>query len=141
MNPYVNELIASRKCEGDDRRVVCIGDSGQKGTDVYWCQPAGRWICVGLDALPQIATAEEVALIRLHEDVDAEEGLNLRALASDCEREAGKEPFLGLGDEPPSVPRILSAQESMDPCRARNRIISDRSLPEPEGPPRARFVG
>jgi hypothetical protein len=89
MNPYVNELIASRKCEGDDRRVVCIADSGQKGTDVYWCQPASRWICVNLDVLSQIATAEEVALIRLHEDVDAEEGLTLRALASDCEREAG----------------------------------------------------
>jgi len=34
-------------------------------------------------------TAEEVALIRLSEDVDAEERLSLRALASDCEREEG----------------------------------------------------
>jgi hypothetical protein len=88
-HPYVSELIASRQCDGDERSVVCIGDSGQRGTDVYWCKPAGRWICVSLDALSQIATAEEVALIRLHEDVDAEEGLTLRALASDCEREAG----------------------------------------------------
>ena len=56
---------------------------------MYWCEPAGRWICVTLDAVPQMVTAEEVALVRLNEDVDAEEGLSLRALASDCEREAG----------------------------------------------------
>jgi hypothetical protein len=89
MKPYVKELIASRKCEGDERSVVSIGDSGQMGTDVYWCQRVARWICVSLDALPQVATAQEVALIRLHEDVDSEEGLSLRALASDCEREEG----------------------------------------------------
>jgi hypothetical protein len=89
MQPYVNELIASRQRGGDERQVVCITDSGQKGTDVYWCEAAGRWICVVLDSVPQVVTAEEVALVRLHEDVDAEEGLSLRALASDCEREKG----------------------------------------------------
>ena len=34
MSPYVNELMASRHCAGDDRKVVCIGDSGQRGTDL-----------------------------------------------------------------------------------------------------------
>jgi hypothetical protein len=89
MQPYVDELIASRQSAGGERRVVCITDSGQKGADVYWCEPAGRWVCVVLDSVPQAVTAEDVALVRLHEDVDAEEGLSLRALASDCERVKG----------------------------------------------------
>jgi hypothetical protein len=35
MNPYVEELTASRQGSGDERRVVCIRDCVQKGTDVY----------------------------------------------------------------------------------------------------------
>ena len=50
MNPYVNDLIASRPSNGDERRVVSIGDSGQKGNEVYWCQPVGRWIRISLDS-------------------------------------------------------------------------------------------
>ena len=61
MNPYVNELIASRRCAGDDRKVVLIGDSGQKGTDVYWCETIGQWVCVDLEAGAQTVTAEEIA--------------------------------------------------------------------------------
>jgi hypothetical protein len=34
MSPYVNELMASRHCAGDERKVVCIGDSGQRGADL-----------------------------------------------------------------------------------------------------------
>jgi hypothetical protein len=89
MNPYINELIASRRCDGDERHVVLIGDSGQKGNDVYWCEPVGRWICVSLDAAPQMMTAEEIALVQLHEDANPEDGLSQLALACDCEREKG----------------------------------------------------
>jgi hypothetical protein len=86
---YVSELIASRQKAGDERTVVSIADSGQKGTDVYWCEPIGKWICVSLDSMPQMVTSEDIALIQLHEDTDPEDGLSQRALASDCEREAG----------------------------------------------------
>jgi hypothetical protein len=61
MHPSVNELIASRRCAGDDRKVVLIGDSGQKGTDVYWCETIGQWVCVDLEAGAQTVTAEEIA--------------------------------------------------------------------------------
>ena len=89
MNPYVNELIASRRCAGDDRKVVCIGDSGQKGTDVYWCETIRQWVCVDLEAGAQTVTAEEIALVRLHEDADPLDGLRQRSLACDFEREKG----------------------------------------------------
>jgi hypothetical protein len=88
-HPYVNELIASYECEGDARKVVCIGDSGQKGTDVYWCEETGKWVCVDLDFPGQTVTCEEIALVRLHEDADPEEGISQRALACDFEREKG----------------------------------------------------
>ena len=65
MNPYVNELIASRRCAGDDRKVVLIGDSGQKGTDVYWCETICQWVCVDLEAGAQTVTVEDIALVRL----------------------------------------------------------------------------
>ena len=47
-----------------------IGDSGQKGTDVYWCEETGKWICADLDFPGQTVTCEEIALVRLHEDAD-----------------------------------------------------------------------
>ena len=89
MNPYVNELMASRLCAGDDRKVVCIGDSGHKGTDLYWCETIGRWICVSLDGVPLMMTAEDIALIRVHEDANPEDGVSQMAVACDCEREKG----------------------------------------------------
>jgi hypothetical protein len=88
-SPYVEELTASRQCEGEERHVVCIGDSGQNGTDVYWCKTLGKWVCVSLDSVPQMVMTEDVALVRLHEDADPEDGLSQRSLALDCEREAG----------------------------------------------------
>jgi len=88
-NPYVSDLASSRQCNGDERNVVSIGDSGQKGTDVYWCRTVGRWICVSLDSLPHMMMTEDVALVRLHEDANPEDGLSQVALACDCEREKG----------------------------------------------------
>jgi hypothetical protein len=89
MKPYVSELVASHECEGAARKVVCIGDSGQKGTDVYWCEPIGRWVCVDLEEPSRLVTCEEVALIRLQADANPEDGVSQRALASDFEREDG----------------------------------------------------
>jgi len=89
MNPYVNELMASRLCAGDDRKVVCIGDSGHKGTDVYWCETISQWVCVDLDNGGQAVTCEGIALVRLHEDADPSDSLQQWTLASDCEREKG----------------------------------------------------
>ena len=86
MAAYVSELILSRKCKADEREVVCFGDSGQKGTDIYWCDTIGRWVCVTLEPEPRLATAKEIALVRMHEDADPKE-LEQRALACDFERE------------------------------------------------------
>ena len=68
---------------------MCIGDSGQKGTDVYWCETIRQWVCVDLEAGAQTVTAEEIALVRLHEDADPLDGLRQRSLACDFEREKG----------------------------------------------------
>jgi hypothetical protein len=87
MTAYSNELMASRKCMGEERKVVCIGDSGQKGTDVYWCAPLDQWICITLDQEPRLRTAKEIALVRMDEDADPEAGLTQRGLACDFERE------------------------------------------------------
>jgi hypothetical protein len=88
-NPYVSELIASSQCEGDARKVVCIRDSGQEGTDVYWCEASGKWVWVDLDHPPDTVACDEIALVRLHEDADPEDGIDQRALACDFEREEG----------------------------------------------------
>jgi hypothetical protein len=86
MTAYINELMASRKCTGEERQVVCIGDSGQEGTDVYWCEPLGQWICIVLDEEPRLRTAKEIALVRMDEEADPER-LVQTALASDFERD------------------------------------------------------
>jgi hypothetical protein len=88
-DPYVSELTASYQCDGGTRKVVTIGDSGQKGTDVYWCEPIGKWVCMDLDRPSERVACEEIALVRLHEDADPEDGVTPHALACDFEREAG----------------------------------------------------
>jgi hypothetical protein len=42
MKIHVEELAESRRCQGDDRKVVWIGDSGTAGADVYWREPLSR---------------------------------------------------------------------------------------------------
>jgi hypothetical protein len=86
MIAYINELMASRECVGEDRKVVCIGDSGQEGTDVYWCAPHGRWMCITLEEKPRFRTTKDIALVRMDEDTDPKAGLVQVVLASDCER-------------------------------------------------------
>src|SRR5262245_61887332 len=84
MIAHVKELMTSRKCTGDDRLVVTIGDSGQKGTDIYWCEPLDRWVTVSLEPSPRLTVAEDIALVRLHEDADPD-AIERWALASDFE--------------------------------------------------------
>jgi hypothetical protein len=84
MIAHVKELTASRKCMGDTRQVVTIGDSGHKGTDIYWCEPLDRWIVVTLEPAPRLTAAEDIALVRLHEDADPE-AIERWALACDFE--------------------------------------------------------
>ena len=55
MSPYVNELMVSRHCAGDERKVVCIGDSGQRGTDLTM----RRALCV----VHSISTGLVVAIV------------------------------------------------------------------------------
>jgi hypothetical protein len=86
MNAHARELMASRACTGDERQVVNIADSGQKGTDIYWSEPIGKWVIISLDPTPRLTVAEEIALVRLHEDADPD-ALGLRALACDLESE------------------------------------------------------
>jgi hypothetical protein len=84
MIAHVKELMASRKCIGDTRLVVTIGDSAHKGTDVYWCEPIHQWIFVTLESAPRFAVAEDIALVRLHEDADPD-AIERWALACDFE--------------------------------------------------------
>jgi len=84
MIAHVKELMASRNCTGDQRMVVTIGDSGHKGTDIYWCDPLDRWIFVTLKPVPKLAVAQDIALVRLHEDADPE-AIERWALACDFE--------------------------------------------------------
>jgi hypothetical protein len=84
MIAHVKELIASRKCIGDTRLVVTIGDSGHKGTDLYWCEPLGRWVFVTLEPAPRLTVAQDIALVRLHEDADPD-AIERWALACDFE--------------------------------------------------------
>jgi hypothetical protein len=86
MNAHARELMASRACTGDERKVVNIADSGQKGTDIYWSGPIEKWVIINLEPSPRLTVAEEIALVRLHEDVDPD-ALGRRALASDLENE------------------------------------------------------
>jgi len=86
MNAHARELMASRKCTGDERKVVTIADSGQKGTDIYWSEPISKWVIVNLEPSPRLTIAEEIALVRLHEDADPD-ALGRRALACDLENE------------------------------------------------------
>jgi hypothetical protein len=86
MNAHAMELMASRACTGDERRVVNITDSGQKGTDIYWSEPIGKFVIINLEASPRLTVAEDIALVRLHEDADPEP-LGQRALACDLENE------------------------------------------------------
>ena len=89
MEAYVRELIASRQCVGDERKVIWVGDSGQPGTDVYWCEHASKWLFIELDNF-SVKCADEIALVRLEEDYlgDPEE-LNQSKLAWDWEGEKG----------------------------------------------------
>jgi hypothetical protein len=87
MNAHVKELMASRRCNADERKVVNIADSGQLGTDLYWCEPIGQWVIINLEPGPQIAIAREIALVRMDEDADPDKGLSQRALACDFEGE------------------------------------------------------
>jgi hypothetical protein len=84
MIAHVTELMASRKCRGDHRLVVTIGDSGHKGTDMYWCEPLERWVFITLEPAPKLAVAQDIALVRLHEDADPD-AIERWALASDFE--------------------------------------------------------
>ncbi len=86
MNAHARELMASRACTGDERRVVNITDSGQKGTDIYWSEPIGKWVVINLEPSPRLTVAEEIALVRLHEDADPDV-LGGRVLACDLESE------------------------------------------------------
>jgi hypothetical protein len=91
MNAHARELMASRACTGDERRVVTISDSGQKGTDIYWSEPVGKWVIINLEPGPRLTVADEIALIRLDEDADPD-AIGARALA--CDLENGKAVFL-----------------------------------------------
>jgi hypothetical protein len=86
MNAHARELVASRACTGEERRVVHIGDSGQKGTDIYWSEPVGKWVIINLEPTPRLTVAEEIALVRLHQDADPD-AIAGRALACDLENE------------------------------------------------------
>jgi hypothetical protein len=86
MNAHATELMASRRCQGDERKVVSIGDSGHRGTDIYWSEPIGKWVIVNLDPAPKLTAVKEIALLRLHEDADPE-ALERLALACDFEGE------------------------------------------------------
>jgi hypothetical protein len=86
MNAHAKELMASRKYSGDERKVVSIRDSGHKGTDIYWAEPLSKWVIVKLEPSPQLTIAEDIALVRLHEDSDPD-ALERLALACDFEGE------------------------------------------------------
>jgi hypothetical protein len=84
MIAHVKELMASRRCVGDTRLVVTIGDSGHKGTDLYWCEPLDRWVVVTLEPAPRLTVVDDIALVRLHDDADPD-AIERWALASDFE--------------------------------------------------------
>jgi hypothetical protein len=88
MRDYVEGLAASQR-SGEERRVVWIGDSGQAGTDVYWCEPVSEWLAVDLDNLEApLKRAEEIVLVQL--SCDADPGpIEGAMLARDCESEDG----------------------------------------------------
>jgi hypothetical protein len=86
MNAHAKELMASRRYSGDERKVVTIQDGGHRGADIYWAEPIGNWVIVKLEPSPQLTIAEDIALVRLHEDADPDT-LERVALASDFEGE------------------------------------------------------
>jgi len=87
VNIHAEELAESRRCEGDDRKVVWIGDSATAGTDVYWCQPLSRWVLVELEKAGVVHFADDIALVRLDDDADSGP-MEQKALASDLEGDA-----------------------------------------------------
>jgi len=84
MIAHVKELMASRKCRGDRRLVVTIGDSGHKGSELYWCEPLDQWVIVSLEQAPRLSVVQDIALVRLHEDADPD-AIARWALACDFE--------------------------------------------------------
>jgi len=73
MSAYIAKLEESKKQE--DNPIVCwIGDSGHRGTDVYWSEKMGQWVFVDLENR-ELRFADKIAVYRSEVDGD-ETGLN-----------------------------------------------------------------